>query len=349
MNDWRTLPKVELHCHLLGVIDPNLLSESRSHGHDVLVEPDILRAIYPVSSLAKFKRWLELVKPYQTECAHLMRPFLTAHVASLIAQRVAYAEIMLSPTIFPREPRALVRSFREWRDWTFELEQGRVQIEYLMVIPRSLDPSKLEHDVRSYIDLYRANLIVGVALVGLETGESIERFSKAFAEWRDAGLGIEIHAGEHSGPESVHDAIRFGRPNRMGHCLSAFRDLALIESIKDSKIHIEFCPTSNLNTGAFVDPTWRPIRHALQQGLSFSINTDNPGAFGCSLESEYQLLADSIGFTAANFQTIFRHSLAARFQPKLRYINFSADQKPLEQTRLVESLIRSSQSQKPLK
>lgn len=330
MSIWRTLPKVELHCHLLGVINPILLSESRSDGDTVLVEPDILRTSYPVSSLEKFKRWLELMKPYQSECAHLMRPFLAAHIANLVAQHVVYAEIMLSPTIFPREPDGFLRAFRAWRDWTLELEQGRIQIEYLTVIPRSLDQINLEHDVRSYIDLYKENLIVGVALVGLETGESIKRFSNAFAQWHDAGLGVEIHAGEHSGPESVYDAIRFGRPNRMGHCLSAFRDLTLIESIRDSKIHIEFCPTSNLSTGAFVDPTWRPIRNALKKGLSFSINTDNPGAFGCSLESEYQLLADSLGFTSADFQMIFRRSLAARFQPKLRYLNFSEDQKPAE-------------------
>jgi len=330
MSVWRTLPKVELHCHLLGVINPILLSQSRSNGNAVLVEPNILQTSYPVSSLEKFKRWLELVKPYQSECADLMRPFLAAHIANLIAQHVVYTEIMLSPTIFPREPDAFLRAFRAWRDWTLELEQSRIQIEYLTVIPRSLDRANLEHDVRSYIDLYKENLIVGVALVGLETGESIERFSSAFAQWHDAGLGIEIHAGEHSGPESVYDAIRFGQPNRMGHCLSAFRDLTLLESIKDSKIHIEFCPTSNLSTGAFVDPTWRPIRNALKKGLSFSINTDNPGAFACSLESEYQLLADTLGFTSADFQMIFRHSLAARFQPKLRYLNFSEVQEQAE-------------------
>jgi aminodeoxyfutalosine deaminase len=94
--------------------------------------------------------------------------------------------------------------------------------------------------------------------------------------WRDAGLGIEIHAGEHSGPESVEDALKFGRPDRIGHCFPVFRDPAALNIIKDSKVHLEFCPTSNLCTDAITHLEQHPIKQ-VEQGLGFSINTDNPG------------------------------------------------------------------------
>jgi adenosine deaminase len=326
MTDWRALPKAELHCHLLGVIDPLLLSQIQSSGGTVLVEPCVLRMAYPVSSLASFTRWLQVLKPYQAASVELMRPILAAHIANLIAQRVVYTEIMLSPTMFPRERDAMRRAFDQWREWTFEMEQGKTQVEYLMVMPRTLDAAVLEHDTQTFIELRQANLIVGVALVGVESGESIQRFSRAFARSRDAGLGIEIHAGEHSGPESVRDAVRFALPDRLGHCISAFQDQALVESLEEGNVHIEFCPTSNLRMGAITDLERHPIRDARERGLNFSINTDDPGAFGCSVESEHQLMVDTFGFSAADFRTIFRNSLAARFQPKLRYLDSNANE-----------------------
>jgi adenosine deaminase len=332
MTDWRALPKVELHCHLLGVIDAPMLARLREQGDPLLVEPGELQRAYPVSDLATFKRWLEMLKPYQAANIGLMRPILAAHISNLIAQGIVYTEIMVSPTMFPRTGAEMVRAVHQWREWTLELERGEIQVEYVMVIPRTLAFEVLELDTQRFLELRRANAIVGVALVGVETGESIQRFARAFNRWRDAGLGIEIHAGEHSGPESVRDALDHGKPNRLGHALSAFQDARLLESIKRSNVHLEFCVTSNLRTAAVYKTSMHPISKARGLGLSFSINTDDPGAFQCSMQSEYELLAGALGFTTADFNTVFKNSLAARFQPQLRHklAQMRKEAKPVE-------------------
>jgi aminodeoxyfutalosine deaminase len=322
---WREQAKIEIHCHLLGIIEPPLLAHIRANGGTILVDPDALQAVYPVTNRARFERWLQILKPYQAQCFELMRPILAAHIRRLVDQNVVYTEIMLSPSIFPQVRQQMLTALHQWHEWTLEMEQGKVQVEYLMVIPRSLAPTILERDAQTILDLHRANLIVGVALVGMETGESLQRFSRCFARWRDAGVGIEIHAGEHSGPESVDDALKYGRPHRIGHCLSAFHDPALVESIRNARVHIEFCPTSNLRTGAVTHLEQHPIQQARQLSLSFGINTDNPGAFGCSMASEHQLVANTFGFSVSEFRAIFCNSLAARFQPKLRYISGDND------------------------
>jgi len=317
------LPKVELHCHLLGVISPGILAELRRKGVPVLVEPDVLAENYPVTDLNSFRRWVDVLKPYQCPAPELMRPILAAHIDSLIAQHVVYTEIMLSPTMFPRENEQFFSAFHQWREWAFTLEKGRIQVEFVSVVPRTLAPELLERDTQTFLRLRRENLICGVALVGPENGESIERFRPAFCSWKDAGLGIEIHAGEHSGPESVRDAIEYGSPDRLGHALSAFSNPGLVEYIMSHGIHIEFCPTSNIRTGAAEKIEDHPIRQARDSGLSFSLNTDDPGAFGCSMESEYETAAEVFGFGTEDFDNVFRRSLEARFEPKLRYLPHS--------------------------
>jgi aminodeoxyfutalosine deaminase len=315
-----TLHKVELHCHLLGVVSPALLTRIRHQGGTVLVEPDSLATAYPITGLETFRRWVELLKPYQTDALEAMRPVLAAHVADLISQHVVYAEIMISPTMLTSEPRTLVSACHRWREWAFALEDGRIQLEFLMVVPRALDSDRLERDTATFVALKKEGLIVGVALVGLETGESLARFASSFRRWREVGLGIEIHAGEHGGPESVWDALEHGQPARLGHGISAFQDPALLEHIRRNNVHLELCPTSNIRTGAVKDIQLHPVRCARDQALSFSLNTDDPGAFECSLQGEYQLVQDVFGFTFDDLTSVFHNSLAARFQPRLRYL-----------------------------
>jgi len=313
--------KVELHCHLLGVISPEILDRIRRNGDPILVDPENLRAAYPVLGAIGFTRWLEILGPYQRATPGYMRPILGAHITELIRQNVVYAEIMISPTMFSQDLNTMLKEFEQWREWTLDLEGGRIQVEYIMVVPRSLHQDFVDRDTLKFIELHRAGLIVGVAVVGLEDGKSIERFAHALNTWREAGLGIEIHAGEHTSSGSIRDTLKYGYPNRIGHGLSIFDDAELVDDVRQRNIHIEFCPSSNLCTGAVSDLRDHPLKRALDLGVSFSINTDDPGAFECSVCSEHQLSQDAFGFTPDDFKTIYTQSLAARFQPRLRHLH----------------------------
>jgi len=301
------------------VITPGLLAQVRDNGEPILVDPASLSTVYPVRGLDGFRRFVEVLRPYHSAPPEAMRPILAAHVQSLKQQGVVYAELMISPAMFGSDAGGLVAGFQRWREWCLEMEEGQIQIEFLMVVPRTLAPEALERDTASFIELRRRGLIAGVALAGPEGGESIGRFEMAFRRFRDAGLGIEIHAGEHSGPESVWDALRHGRPDRLGHAVSAFQDPELVDYLRSNHVHIEFCPTSNLCTGAVESMDRHPVGFAHQAGLSFSINTDDPGAFECSLSSEYGRVAGAFGFSSGDFSAIFGQSFAARFVQKLRY------------------------------
>jgi adenosine deaminase len=221
--------------------------------------------------------------------------------------------------MFRDSDRTLLHAFQEWHDLALDLERGHTQLEFIMVVPRTLDAERLARDAAEFIELKRAGLIVGVAVVGVENGESLARFGSTFERWRDAGLGIEIHAGEHFGPDSVRDALDYGRPDRIGHGVSAFQDADLIKRLRDDGIHLEFCLTSNLRTHSVSHLMAHPARAAKTLGLDFSLNTDNPGMFDCSLEGEYVLAQEALGFDLEDLQAVTRHALRARFQPALRH------------------------------
>ena len=319
MTNYLILPKAELHCHLVGVINPGLLKRIQSAGGAVLIKPEALERYYPICDLGGFKRWMRMLKPYQATTWKMMQPILASHVNQLIEQHVVYTEIMLSPTMFPHELSALITAFRHWREWTFELERGRIQIEFIMVVPRTLDIDTVQHDTAAFIELKRRNLIAGVALVGIENGESIKKFSSFISKWRDVGLGIEIHAGEHEGPRAIWDALEYGRPDRLGHSVSAFQDRTLVDYIARHNIHIEFCLTSNLRLGVKRNLQQHPICQAQETGIRFSLNTDNPGTFEISMNHEYELAMKALSYRKMHFMDIFHSSLAARFQTQLRF------------------------------
>lgn len=318
--DLNELPKVELHCHLLGVISPQLIAEVSQSGA-VLVSAADLGQVLPISKKEEFQEAIDVLAPYQAASWQTYAPILAHHLDSLLQQNVVYTELMISPLMFPQEKAKMIASFRQFRQWVDHLEREQIQVEFLMVLPRSLPSYKLNKNLDQYLALFAEELIVGVAVVGLENGTSIRSLSPALERFKEAGLGIEVHAGEHSGPEDIWEALNYGFADRIGHGVSAFKDPKLLNTLAQQQIHLEFCLTSNGCTGSV--PNWakHPIRKAKALGLSFSINTDDPGLFDCHLTGEFQQAKERYGFTIADFKTIYTQALAARFRPRLKYLS----------------------------
>ncbi len=313
------LKKVELHCHLLGVIHPSLLNQLKSQDY-ILVDLDKLNKAYPVIGKEGFQRWLDITVPYQSASINIILALLEIHINNLINQNVVYAEIMISPIIFPEQLDKMTLAFDLFRKKVDLLEKGKIQIEFIMVIPRTLPNEKIQKDVHDFIHLYKLEYIIGVALVGIEDNQSIRRFYSYFARLKDNGLGIEIHAGEHSGPRSVWDALNYGCVDRIGHGIGAFLDSLLISKLLKSNIHLEFCITSNLKTRSINNVDQHPILEAKRLGMNYSINTDDPGVFECSMTEEFLILSDSLGFTVDDFESVFHNSLSSCFSKNLRYL-----------------------------
>ncbi|MEX0785260.1 MAG: hypothetical protein WD939_01355 [Dehalococcoidia bacterium] len=310
------MKKVELHCHIDGIVDAEMLRAMAAWGLEPPVSAEQLEAAYPVDGFDAFVRWEEVQSPLEGGW-EWFKPILAMHIERLKAQDVVYAEIAIGSSELPRDQSEAVERMQEVRQWLNQEEAGRIQVELLVAFSRHRPPEFAEQLAERLLPLHEAGLIAGVVVAGPERGNPASPFRRALERMRDAGLGIEIHAGEWAGPESVWDALECS-PHRIGHGVAVFDDPRLLEQVQKSGIHIEMCPTSNLKTGSIDRIDAHPVRIANELQLSFSVNTDDPGAFECSMESEFDLLRDLFGFDDAAFERIARNALAARFQPELR-------------------------------
>ena len=301
-------------------MDPRMAWDIHRDDPAFPIRPEELEKAYPISNPQNFFAWWNFIKPIKGALTYFY-PILGKYIEQLKAQKVLYAEIMISVGELPCDRFEAVEKMMGFRSWVNQKEAGDIQIEFLVAIGRQRSPENVEELAECILALHEAKLIVGVALAGPEIGYPVKPFCRTFARFHEAGLGIEIHAGEWCGPESVRDALEYGYPDRIGHGVSLFQDAKLIDLFLERQIHIEFCLTSNLKTGSISRLEEHPIREARDLGLNFSVNTDDPGPFECSLESEYELLTSVFGFAESDLQRICCNSLGARFNPNLRIGN----------------------------
>ena len=302
--DSRTFPKAELHCHLDGVLDRTMLRDIRRNDPGFPIDPREFERAYPVHDLESFWNWWRFIDPIESEL-HNFRPILARYIEQLKTDNVRYAEIMIANGELPGDPIEAVDKVRSFREWVDQQEAGEIQVEFLVANGRNCSPESMAQRSVKFLKLYEAGLIVGIAIAGPEQGHPVRPFQRTLTRLQEAGLGIEVHAGEWCGPESVWDAIEYGSADRIGHGVSLFQDDELLHLVQERTIHIEMCPTSNLKTGSVARIEEHPVQIARNLGLSFSINTDDPGPFECSLASEYELLVDVFGFSEGDFQSIY--------------------------------------------
>jgi adenosine deaminase len=142
----------------------------------------------------------------------------------------------------------------------------------------------------------------------------------AFAEAREAGLGVTVHCGEDGDPTEIAEVVESLRPHRIGHGVLAHRDPSVLTAVVDADVIFEWCPTSNLRTGVFgsVDELADAYRTMIGGGARYTISTDGPEMMRTQLRDEYRLLHDAgvIDDRAAKRANQLAHDVT--FAPPLR-------------------------------
>jgi adenosine deaminase len=155
--------------------------------------------------------------------------------------------------------------------------------------------------------------VLAIDTGGSELGYPPAPYRECYRRARALGLHTVAHQGEGAGADYVWECIETLKPERIGHGVAAGGDPRLMKVIAERGISIECCPMSNLRTGAV--PSWslHPIRRFIENGISVSVNSDDPPMFGTDMNNEYLQLHRNLGFSVDELFRVSMDSIESSF------------------------------------
>jgi aminodeoxyfutalosine deaminase len=296
------LPKAELHLHLEGSVEPETL-----HELDPETPIEEFRTLYTYPDFDAFLKAFGAVgKRLRTPADYAL---VTRRLLERLAgQNVRYAEIILAAGVVLWKGQEFAPIF----DAVREAAVGSpVEVRWILDAVRQFGVEA----AMQVAELAAERIGQGVVAYGIGGSEErgpAEWFTEVFAFAKRAGLRLTAHAGESMGPESIWGALDLGA-ERIGHGIAAARDPKLLAHLREHKIPLEICITSNLVTGVVKRLEDHPVRRLYDAGVPILLNTDDPAMFRCSLIGEYQLAAKAFGFSEPELSGIAENGFRYAF------------------------------------
>ncbi|NVM96250.1 adenosine deaminase [Arthrobacter wenxiniae] len=307
------LPKAELHLHIEGTLEPELILELAARNGKVLPHPTLagLRAQYQFTDLQSF---LDLyyanmaVLVTEADFADMTRAYLgRAREAG-----VRHAEVMFDPqahlargipltTAVAGISSVLADSFDE-----FGITTGLIAA---FLRDRPEDDAL---DVLGQLLAMDAP-IIGIGLDSAEVGNPPSKFIRLFDRARDAGLRLVAHAGEEGPPSYVWDTLDLLGAERIDHGIRCVEDSRLVERLATGQVPLTVCPLSNVRLRAVDTLAAHPLPQMLASGLNVSINSDDPAYFGGYAGANFAALVDEFGFDADTLERLAGNSIRSSF------------------------------------
>ncbi|MFC0687346.1 adenosine deaminase [Novosphingobium clariflavum] len=310
------LPKAELHLHIEGSLEPELMFALAARNGVTIPFASVeeVRAAYDFSNLQDF---LDIY--YAGAQVLLTRQdfhdLAAAYFARVAADGVVHAEIMFDPQTHTDRGVAFAEVIEG-------LLSAMAVAEAEHGITSSLILSFLRHlsEDAAFATLAEAepwlDRITAVGLDSSELGHPPEKFARVFAAAREKGLKITAHAGEEGPPDYVHQALDVLGVDRIDHGNRALEDPALIERLAREGMTLTVCPLSNHKLCVVDDLADHPIDAMLARGLKATINSDDPAYFGGYVADNYRAVATARGLDRAALARLARNSFTGSFLPE---------------------------------
>ncbi|MBU2953698.1 adenosine deaminase [Marinobacter sp. F3R08] len=314
MNEaWlKALPKAELHLHLEGALEPELMfALARRNGIEVPWDDvESLREAYSFNNLQEF---LDLY--YQG--ASVLRTeqdfydLTWAYLKKCQAQGVVHVEPFYDPQThtsrgIPFEV-ALNGISGAMRDGREQLGiSGGLILSFLRHLSED-DAFRTLEQAMPFRDQFFA-----VGLDSSEQGNPPSKFERVFAKARAEGFLAVAHAGEEGPPEYIWQALDLLKVSRIDHGVRAAEDPRLLDRLAEQQIPLTVCPLSNIKLCVFPDMAQHNILELLERGLKVTVNSDDPSYFGGYVLENFEALRDGLGMTEEQARRLARNSMDAR-------------------------------------
>ena len=311
----RKLPKAELHLHIEGSLEPELMFAlaERNGVRIPFASVEDVRAAYAFSNLQDFLDiYYAGAGVLQTEAD--FRDLAMAYFERVAADGVVHAEIMFDPQTHTDRGIAFGTVIEG-------LLAAMADAEARLGITSRLIMSFLRHlsEDAAFETLAMAepwlDRITAVGLDSSELGHPPSKFARVFAAARAKGLKLTAHAGEEGPPEYVHEALDVLGVDRIDHGNRALEDGALVERLAAEGMTLTVCPLSNLKLCVVGDLAAHPLDRMLAAGLKATVNSDDPAYFGGYVLDNYKAVAEARGLSRGDLVQLARNSFTGSFLP----------------------------------
>jgi len=307
------LPKAELHIHIEGSLEPELMF-ALAKRNKVRLAYDSVEALRRAYAFTNLQDFLDLY--YQGMSVLLTEAdfydLAMAYFRKAASQNVRYVEFFFDPqghtsrgVAFETVIAGLTRAQAD-----AETQLG-LQSRMIMCILRHLDEAYAERTLDQA--LAHKDKIIGIGLDSSEVGHPPSKFQNVFRRARDEGFKLVAHAGEEGPPQYVWEAIDVLGVDRIDHGNRSLEDAALVKRLAKDGLALTVCPLSNLRLCVVKDMKQHPLRHMMDAGLTVTINSDDPAYFGGYMNENFASVGSALGLSAAELIRIARNGFAASF------------------------------------
>ena len=309
----RTMPKAELHLHIEGTLEPEMLLRL-AHRHGVALPwagVEALRAAYDFADLQSFLDVYYAGAGVLRDEADFFE-LAWAYFERAAADNVVHAEIFFDPQTHTARGVPIDRVILGLHHAARRAHQElRISSGLILCFLRHLS----EEDGFATLQqaLPHLSRIDGVGLDSSERGHPPAKFARLFARCRELGLHVVAHAGEEGPPAYIVEALDLLKAERIDHGVRCTEDPALVERLARAQVPLTVCPLSNVKLCVFPDLASHNLGQLLAAGLKVTINSDDPAYFGGYVAKNYIDTARALGLGRAELRRIARNSLEASF------------------------------------
>ncbi len=309
----QSLPKAELHLHIEGTLEPELmLTLAERNGISLPYDSvEALRAAYDFGSLQDF---LDLY--YQgmgvLQGEQDFYDLTWAYLEKAAAENVRHAEIFFDPQGHTERGVAFATVIDGIHRALADAEAGLgLTSRLILCFLRHLDEDSALATLEEALPYKKR--IAGIGLDSSELGHPPEKFERAFARSRAEGFRLVAHAGEEGPADYVSGALDALKVERIDHGVRCLEDPALVERLVAARVPLTVCPLSNLRLCVVEDMADHPLRRMMELGLFVTVNSDDPAYFGGYVNENYAAVQDALGLGRDDLAALARNSFEASF------------------------------------
>jgi adenosine deaminase len=309
----REMPKAELHVHVEGTLEPEMMFEMAAR-NGVRLRYGSVGEVRDAYDFADLQSFLDLYYEATRVLIHEsdFYDLALAYITKAASQGVRHAEIFFDPQAHTDRGVAFGTAITGLRRALLEGQRRLgVSSHLILCFLRHLSAEAAAETLRQALP-YKG-WFVGVGLDSSEAGHPPEEFEAVFAEAAKHGFQRVAHAGEEGPPEYIRQALDILGAERIDHGVRSVENPALTRRLRDGHVPLTVCPLSNVRLRVFPSIEEHPAKQMLREGLRVTLNSDDPAYFGGYVADNYSVVRDGLDFDREDFRTVAENSFLASF------------------------------------